>query len=39
MNDEDIEKLRRDIGDIKVRGILAPRPIQNWYQCGLSDKI
>lgn len=27
------------MGDIKVRGKDVPKPIQNWYQCGLSDRI
>ena len=32
-------QLRKDLGDIKVRGKNCPTPISNWYQCGLSDKI
>lgn len=35
----DIEYFRRELGDIKIRGVDCPRPIENWYQCGLSDKI
>lgn len=25
--------------DIKVRGLDVPRPIMNWYQCGLPDPV
>lgn len=39
MDSDEIEKMRRDLGDIKIRGVNCPHPIQNWYQCGLSDKI
>ena len=39
MDQDDIEKIRRELGDIKIRGVSCPRPIQNWYQCGISDKI
>jgi ATP-dependent RNA helicase DDX46/PRP5 len=38
-SEADIEYFRRELGDIKIRGVDCPRPIQNWYQCGLSDKI
>jgi ATP-dependent RNA helicase DDX46/PRP5 len=38
-SEAEIEYFRRELGDIKIRGIDCPRPIQNWYQCGLSDKI
>jgi len=34
-----ILKLRKEMGDIKVRGKTCPAPIMNWYQCGLTDKI
>ena len=34
-----VVKLRKELGDIKVRGKVCPAPITNWYQCGLSDKI
>lgn len=38
-SEEDIEYFRRELGDIKIRGVDCPRPVENWYQCGLSDKI
>lgn len=38
-NEAEIEYFRRELGDIKIRGVDCPRPIENWYQCGLSDKI
>lgn len=38
-SDAEIDYFRRELGDIKIRGVDCPRPIQNWYQCGLSDKI
>ncbi len=36
---EEVEKMRKENGDIKVRGKAIPKPIANWFQCGLSDKI
>ncbi len=27
------------MNNIKIRGFNIPKPILNWYQCGLSDKI
>ena len=30
---------RKNYGEIKVRGINCPKPIQNWYQCGLPGPI
>ena len=39
MSEADIEYFRKELGDIKLRGMDCPRPIRNWYQCGLSDKI
>jgi ATP-dependent RNA helicase DDX46/PRP5 len=38
-SEADIDYFRKELGDIKIRGLECPRPIQNWYQCGLSDKI
>jgi ATP-dependent RNA helicase DDX46/PRP5 len=38
-SEEEIDFFRKELGDIKIRGLDCPRPIQNWYQCGLSDKI
>lgn len=39
MTAEQKANLRKELGDIKVRGKVCPAPITNWYQCGLSDKI
>jgi len=39
MTEEQLLKFRKEHGDIKVRGKNIPRPIFNWYQCGLSEKI
>jgi ATP-dependent RNA helicase DDX46/PRP5 len=39
MKEEDLIKFRKEHGDIKIRGKNIPKPIFNWYQCGLSDKI
>ena len=33
------KKKRRKNGDIKVRGKKIPKPILNWYNCGLNDTI
>ena len=38
LTDEQVEEIRKDLGDIKVRGD-CPKPIQNWYQCGLTNKL
>ena len=34
-----MEQFRKENNDIKVRGIKPPRPIFNWYQCGLSNRV
>ena len=39
MTAEEVEEYRAAIGDVKVRGKDCPKPIKNWYQCGLSDKV
>jgi ATP-dependent RNA helicase DDX46/PRP5 len=39
MTDKDVNALKKEMGDIKVKGKDIPRPIFNWYQCGLSDRI
>lgn len=39
MSDEEVVNYRKEHGDIKVRGKNIPKPIFNWYQCGLSEKI
>lgn len=39
MTDEDVKIYRKSMDNMKVRGIKCPRPIKNWYQCGLSNRI
>mmetsp|Transcript_28899 Transcript_28899/g.21520 ORF Transcript_28899/g.21520 Transcript_28899/m.21520 type:complete len:109 (-) Transcript_28899:1849-2175(-) len=39
MSEKEINIFRKLNGDIKVRGLKCPRPISNWYQCGLSDGV
>jgi ATP-dependent RNA helicase DDX46/PRP5 len=39
MTDEEVKKYRKSNGDIKVRGLNCPKPIKNWYQCGLPLQI
>jgi len=39
LTEEEVEKIRKENGEIKVRGKSIPNPIQNWFQCGLTDKI
>lgn len=39
MTDEQVVNYRKEHGDIKVRGKNIPKPIFNWYHCGLSEKI
>lgn len=39
MTEDEVEEFRRDLGGIKIRGQNCPKPVQNWYQCGLSDKV
>jgi ATP-dependent RNA helicase DDX46/PRP5 len=39
MSEEEVVNYRKEHGDIKVRGKNIPKPIFNWYQCGLSEKI
>ena len=36
---EEVERYRKEAGEIKVRGKDIPNPVFNWYQCGLSDKV
>ena len=35
LSEKDIVEFRRNKGDIKVRGVMCPKPINSWYQCGL----
>ena len=39
MTEEDVEKYRKELGDVAVRGVEWPRPISNWIQCGLTQRI
>ena len=39
MSDREVAEFRKIHGDIKVRGLKCPKPISNWYQCGLPDKV
>lgn len=31
--------MREVLGGLKVRGKDCPRPIDNWYQCGLNTRL
>jgi len=39
MTDKEVSEFRKSQNDIKVRGLKCPKPIQNWYQCGLPDPV
>lgn len=39
MTDKEVAEYRKSYGDIKVRGLKCPKPVQNWYQCGLPDSV
>jgi len=39
MTDKEVAMFRKNNGDIKVRGLKCPKPIMNWYQCGLPDGV
>lgn len=39
MTDEEVRAYRKSMDNMKIRGIKCPRPIKNWYQCGLSSRI
>lgn len=39
MNEEAIEEMRKQLGDIKIRGLDPLKPVWSWYHCGLSSKI
>ena len=34
--EEDVETFRRELENIKVRGVDVPKPVQSWAQCGLG---
>ena len=39
MTDKVVSEFRKSYGDIKVRGLKCPKPIMNWYQCGLPGPV
>lgn len=39
MTDDEVKEYRKSMDNMKIRGIKCPRPIKNWYQCGLSNRI
>ena len=39
MTMEEVAELRRKNGNIKVRGNDIPKPVFNWYHCGLNSTI
>lgn len=39
MTDEDVKEYRKSMDNMKIRGLKCPRPIKNWFQCGLSNRI
>lgn len=39
LTQEQVEQIRHEKGNIKVRGKNTPRPILNWYHCGLNSTI
>lgn len=39
MTSEEVRLYRKSMDNMKIRGLKCPRPIKNWYQCGLSTKI
>ena len=39
MTDKEVSEFKKQQGDIKVRGLKCPKPIMNWYQCGLPDAV
>lgn len=39
MTDSQITAIRQSLGNVKVRGRDIPKPVTNWYQCGLVDRV
>ena len=39
MSAEEVDELRRQLGDIKVRGANPVRPVFTWHHCGLPKPI
>ena len=38
MTEEDVADLRLQLDGIKIRGVDAPKPVQEWSQCGLGTQ-
>jgi ATP-dependent RNA helicase DDX46/PRP5 len=36
---KEVQRYRKEAGDIKVRGKEVLNPVFNWYHCGYSDKV
>jgi ATP-dependent RNA helicase DDX46/PRP5 len=39
MCNTEVDALRVELEDIKVRGKNCPKPIRTWAQCGVSKKV
>ena len=39
MTEREVNDLRKTKGDIKVRGVMCPKPIYSWYHCGLPQTV
>lgn len=39
MTTNQVQILRKQNGDIKVRGVEIPKLVESWFQCGLSDAM
>jgi len=39
MTEEEVEDLRKELDDIKVRGKNCPRPIKSFVQAGLTNRF
>ena len=39
LSDEDVDAMRKELDQLKVRGKRVPRPIRRWAQAGLSDRL
>ena len=39
MTEREVTDLRKSKGDIKVRGVMCPKPIYSWYHCGLPQTV
>lgn len=38
-SEKQVDEARRQLDDIKVRGVNVPKPVRNWFQCGLSSRV